>query len=196
MDQIKQAERLRKKIADIKRKLAAEKKKFGCYDDSGGKRYRPLKYFIQLGDYAGGLAYLKWFTKNFPDDSGFPVFLFEWTIILFKSGKIKDAERKAFQTFCANTYMFDKFFARPIAPVDKLEGSNWEGPSILGSFDYNSEQTDLADFADWLGKFISSEPFVGLSGKYIDICRRLNTEDDIETRGYLIKHARQLKASL
>ena len=139
MDQIKQAERLRKKIADIKRKLAAEKKKFGCYDDSGGKRYQPLKYFIQLGDNAGGLTYLRWFTKNFPDDSGFPVFLFEWNIILFKSGKTKEAERKAFQAFCANTYMFDKFFGRSIAPVDKWEGSNWEGPSILGGFDYSSE---------------------------------------------------------
>jgi len=196
MDQIEQDERLRKKIADIKRKLAVEKKKFGCYDDSGGKRYQPLKYFIQLGDYAGGLTYLKWFTKNFPDDSGFPVFLFEWTIILFKSGKAKEAERKTFQTFCANTYMFDKFFGRPMAPVDKWEGSNWEGPSILDRFDYSSEQPDLVDFAGWLDKFTSSKPFVELSGKYIEICTRLNAEDDIETRGYLLKHARQLKESL
>jgi hypothetical protein len=98
----KQIERVKTKIADIKRILAAEKKKFGGYDDSRGLRYLPTKYFIQLGDFGGGLTYLKWFDKNFPGDSGFPEFLFERTIILFKTGKTKDAAQNAFRTFCAN----------------------------------------------------------------------------------------------
>ena len=96
----KQNEKVKKKIADIKRTLAAEKKKFGCYDDSRGLRYLPIKYFIQLRDYTGGQTYLKWFDKTFPDDHGFPEFLFERTIILFKTGRIKEAEQKAFETFC------------------------------------------------------------------------------------------------
>jgi hypothetical protein len=39
----KQIEILKKKIADIRRTLAAEKRKFGVYDDSGGLRYLPTK---------------------------------------------------------------------------------------------------------------------------------------------------------
>src|SRR5699024_10525078 len=98
----KQAERLQKKISDIRRALAAEKRKFGAYDDSRGLRYLPTRYYMQLGDYRGGLTYLRWFSKNFPDDGGFPDFLFEWTVILFKSGRLKEAAQKAFETFCAN----------------------------------------------------------------------------------------------
>ena len=59
-----QTDELKKKIADIKRILAAEKRKFDCYDDSLGLRYLPTRYFVQLGDYTGGLAYLNWFDKT------------------------------------------------------------------------------------------------------------------------------------
>ena len=89
----RQAETLQKNIADIKRILAAGKRKYGGYNDSQGLRYLPVKYDIQPGDYAGRLVYTKWFNKNFPDDSGFPDFLFGCTIILFKTDKIKDAEK-------------------------------------------------------------------------------------------------------
>jgi hypothetical protein len=73
----KQIDKLRKIIADIKRTLATEKRKFGCYDDGRGLRYLPPFLFIQLSDYVGGVTYMKWFAKNFPNDIGFPVFLFE-----------------------------------------------------------------------------------------------------------------------
>ena len=85
----------------MKRILAAEKKKFGCYDDSRGLRYLPTSYFVQMEDYKGGVTYLKWFYKNFPDDGGFPEFLFESTILLFKDGKQREAASAALQTFCS-----------------------------------------------------------------------------------------------
>lgn len=191
----KQTERLIKKITNIKRILAAEKRKFGCYDDSGGLRYLPAKYFIKLADYTGGLTYLKWFDKNFPDDSGFPDFLFEWTIILFKTGKIKGAEKKAFQTFCNNPYWFEKFFGRPITTLDIWHYSNLTTPEYTKSFEYTSEQENLADFSDWLDKTISTEDFVNRSNKYIEIYRQLKTETDKERRHYLVTQAYQLEQS-
>lgn len=191
----KQIERLKKKIADIKRILVAEKRKFGWYHDGRGHRYLPTKYFIQLSDYSGGLIYTKWFDKNFPDDSGFPDFLFEWTIILFKTGKTKEAEKKAFQTFCRNSYLFDKFFGRPITPIDKWEGSNLEVPGFTEYLDYSSNQSELADFSKWLDTFISTQDFIDRSNKYIDIHKRLKTEHDSETRHYLVRQASQLEQS-
>ena len=193
---LKQTERLRKKIAAIKRTLAAEKRKFGGYDDSRGLRYLPTKYYVQLGDYAGGLTYTKWFDKNFPDDGGFPDFLFEWTIILFKTGKMKEAEKKVFETFCSNAYLFDKFFGRSITAIDKWEGSNMEAPLFIEYLDYSSRQTELADFSEWLDKFISTEDFVNRSNKYLDIYKQLKTAKDRETRHYLLMQARQLQESL
>ncbi len=188
----KQSERLRKKIDNIKRTLFAEKKKFGAYDDSRGLRYLPTKYYIQLGDFSGGHTYTKWFEKNFPDDCGFPGFLFEWTIILFKTDNLKKAEKKAFETFCSNTYLFDKFFGRPITPVDKYEGSNLESLFFTNHFDYISGQTELADFSNWLKLFIADEKFINLSTKYVDIHKRLKTEQDYKTRHYLVRQASQL----
>ena len=192
----KQIDRVKKKIADIKRTLAAEKRKFGCYDDGRGLRYLPTKYFIQLADYSGGLTYTKWFVKNFPDDIGFPDFLFEWTIILFKTGKTKEAEQKAFQTFCSNTYLFDKYFGRQIIPIDKWEESNLETLAFTKYFDYSSEQKELADFSEWLYMLISSHGFINKLNKYIDIQKRLKNEDDLETRQYLVETAIQLEQSL
>ncbi len=189
----RQTERIKKKVADIKRTLANEKKKLGGYDDSRGLRYLPTKFFIQLQDFQSGLTYTKWFQNNFLDDIGFPDFLFEWTIILFKTGKLKDAEKKAFQTFCSNTYLFDKFFGKQIIPVDKYENSNLDRPEFVEHLEYSSGQKELFDFSDWLKKFISTEKFIKLSAKFIDISKRLKIEDDNETRSYLLQQLRQLE---
>lgn len=190
----KQADKLRLKIKKIKAELTADKKHWGgFYDDSRGLRYMPPQYYIKLRDWADGVKYLKWFHKNFPDDSGIPDFLFEWTIILFKSGDLKQAEQKAFRAFCANTYIIDKFFGRPIVPLDKYENSNIDIPEFADYLTYLSDQPNLADFADWLDKFTKTEKFVATSQKFINIYRRLKTENDSETRHYLIRQARQLE---
>jgi hypothetical protein len=65
---------------------------------------------------------------------GFPDFLFKWAIILYKSGKIKQAGQKTFQAFWSNTYVIDKFLERPIVPIDKWEGTNFENESFLEYF--------------------------------------------------------------
>lgn len=190
----KQADKLRLKIKNIKAALAADKKRWGgFYDDSRGLRYMPPQFYIKLGDWANGVKYLKWFHKNFPDDSGFPDFLFEWTIILFKSGDLKQAEQKGFRAFCSNTYIIDKFFGRPIVPLDKYENSNIDIPEFADYLPYLSDQSTLADFADWLDKFTKTEKFVAKSRKFVDIYRRLKTETDSKTRHYLFRQAQQLE---
>ena len=189
----KQIEKTLKEIANIKRTLAAEKRKIGCYDDSRGLRYIPTSLYIKLQDYENGLIYIKWFQKNFPDDSGFPNFLFECAIIYFKTGNLKLAETKTFETFCSNTYLIDKFLDSPIIPIDKDENSNWDSPEFCKYLIYTSSQLELSDFTDWLIKFIVTEKFVTLSAKYIEITKRLKKTEDRETRGYLIKQMYQLK---
>ena len=189
----KQAERLRKQIADVKRALAAEKRRFGDYDDSQGWRYLPPKLYVQLGDYAGGLRYMRWFDKNFGDDIGYPDFLFEWTILLFKNGRLQEAEQKAVQTYCCNTYLFDKFFGRPIVPLDKWEGSNLEMPYLAELLPYSSQQPELADFADWLRQFERTEKFATFADHFISIAQQLKVADGYETRRALLDERRALE---
>jgi len=119
--------------------------------------------------------------------------LFEWTVILFKTGRLKEAEKKAFETFCSNTYLFDTFFGRQVTRIKKWEGSNLQTQDFADNqFYYNSKQDNLVDFSEWLDKFITTEKFIYLSNKFLDIQKRLVTENDTETRHYLIQHERQL----
>jgi len=192
----KQIEKAKKKIFNIKRTLVAEKRRFGCHDDSRGLRSLPTKYFIQLGDNSGGLTYIRWFDKNFPDDSGFPDFLFEQTIIFLKCSNTKKAEQKAFQTFCSNPYWFSKFFGTPITPIDMWHSSNLISVDYTETLEYSSGQHDLADFNEWLGKHISTDEFSNHCNKYVNIYKRLKTESDKEMRQYLVQQAFQLKQGL
>ena len=188
-----QAERLRQQIADVKRKLAAEKRRFGDYDDSQGWRYLPPKLYVRLGDYAGGLRYVRWFDKNFADDIGYPDFLFEWIILLFQNGRLKEAERKAVQTYCGNTYLFDKFFGRPLVPVAKWEGSNLEMPYLAEQLPYASQQPELADFAAWLGQFERTEQFATFAARFMALRQQLLVAEGYETREGLLDELRALK---
>jgi len=182
----KQIERLKKKIASVKRTLSAEKRKIGCYDDSRGLRYIPTKYYIQLADYNGGLTYTKWFDKTFPDDSGFPIFLFEWAIILFKTGKTGEAEKKALQTFFSNTYLIDKFLDKEFLYLDKSENSNWETDYLTKEFEYSKYQPELHDFADWLSLFVTSERFYKIANEFVAIEQRLKSEPVGRSRTLLV----------
>ncbi len=189
----RQAEQLQKKITTIKSTLAAEKRKFGDYDDSRGLRYLPTRLFLQLGDFAGGLRYTRWFHQAFSDDAGFPDFLFEWTVILFKSGKLKEAAKKAFETFCSNTYLFDKYFGTPLVEKDIWHSSNLDGIPFANYFNYDSLHPGWEDFSDWLERFIETEKFKTASAAFIDLERQLKTERDIHVRGRLIDRQQLLK---
>ena len=190
---LKQAERLREQIAGVKRRLAAEKRRFGNYDDGGGYRYLPPKLYVQLGDYAGGLRYTRWFDKNFGDDIGYPDFLFEWTILLFKNGRLKEAEQKAAQTYCLNTYLFDQFFGRPLLPLAKWEGSNLEVPAMAALLPYSAQQPELADFAAWLEGFERSEKFRVFAARFVRFSQELLVADDYATRVVVLDALRLLK---
>lgn len=96
----------------------------------------------------------------------------------------------AILTFSTNT-LVDKLFQ-----LTNGKASNLEIPKLLNYLDYSTEQNELADFSKWLDTLISTQDFVNRSKKYIDIQKRLKTEDDDETRHYLVEAASQLEQSL
>ncbi|CAA0200799.1 hypothetical protein [Tenacibaculum maritimum] len=189
----KQQERIRLKIKKIKSELAADKKRWGgFYDDSRGLRYLPLGYYIKLKDYSGGKRYINWFYKNFPDDGGFPEFLFECTIVLFYSKKLKEANRKLFETFSSNTYIIDKFLGDKISQIEKYEGSNIAGIEYLNCFNYTNADEDLSEFTNWLNETYNSDLFKSAANEHIDLQRQLKVEHEYERRVGLGKKMRAL----
>ena len=189
----KQAEKLQLKIKKIKAELAADKRRWGgFYDDSRGLRYLPPELYVKLQDWDGGLRYLKWFEKNFPDDIGFPDFLLEWTVILFYKGKLKEAEQKAFQTYFGNTYLFDTFFEQIPLKIIKYENSNLENLEYTKDFKYRHHQKGMEAFANWLGAFIRSGKFIEISKKLVDFQVLLYNEKDKEVRSHILAQERKL----
>jgi len=172
----KQAQRVKDKITKIKRALAADKRRWGgYYDDSRGLRYLPPELYLKLRDYKGALRYFKWFEKNFPDDVGFPVFLLEWAIALFKTGNTALSEKKVLKTFMSNFYLLDKFLGREIIDKGISEQSSWQFNN-LADLPYSKGQIELSDFSIWLEQFMETEKFEKHSSEVIDIERKLQTE--------------------
>ncbi|MCC5945396.1 MAG: hypothetical protein JJT94_10695 [Bernardetiaceae bacterium] len=189
----KQEERIRNKIAKIRKQLAADKKRAGgFYDDSHGRRYLPPAEFIKLRDYKGGLRYLRWFDRTFPSDIGYPIFLFEWTLILFKTKNFKEAEKKVLDTFFGNNYLFDKFLGKELQPTGFKKDSNWETLELAEELKYTMQDAEFEDFAEWLTDFQNSEKFLNFKTELLDIEMRLSNEPVGKTRSELVKKRRDL----
>jgi hypothetical protein len=189
----KQEQKIRDKITKIKKALAADKRFWGGeYHDGYGYRYLPPELYLKLKDYKGASTYFRWFDKNFTDDIGFPIFLFEWTLTLFKTGKIKEAEKKALQTFISNTYIFDKFLGNELLLFDRKESSNWERAELADSLPYRKDQDDLEDFVKWLTEFLKTERFYKIANEFIKIEKQLINEPIGKSRSQLVNRQSHL----
>ena len=83
----------------------------------------------------------------------------------------------------------DTYFGRPITPIAKYEGSAYAQADFADYFTYSSDQAELTDFNAWLAGFMASELFMTSKARYITLYERLATENDRETRGYLLQEA-------
>ena len=184
----KQQNRIKDKITKIKKELAADKRQWGgYYDDSRGLRYAPPELYLKIKDYKGALRYFNWFEKNFPDDIGFPGFLFEYTLTLFKNKKIEKAEEKVLETFISNAYLIDYFLDKELTDYYPDQNSEWKTESLKKYFIYSKHDPGLEDFAEWLEIYVESSKFLSLKNEIIDIKTKLVTEQPGPTRKALVK---------
>lgn len=185
-----QATRLRQKIAAIRRALAREKRTFGGYDDSRGLRYFPPQYYVQLGDFKGGYTYVRWFAKCFPDDAGFPAFLFESTLILFQNGKLQAAAQKALETYYSDSHLFDHFLGRPSRPSEPWEEAPREDAAYAAYWEALGRQANWGEFTQWLAALTATEQFQTSASRFVELNQQLYGENDLEKRRYLVSQLR------
>ncbi|OFY16563.1 MAG: hypothetical protein A2X11_12700 [Bacteroidetes bacterium GWE2_42_24] len=162
----KQIERIQTKIKMIRSVLTEEKRIYGGYHDGRGLRYAMPELYLSIQDFKGRLNYTGWFDKNFPDDIRNPIFLFKRTFILFKNNKLKEPESKALKTYFSNSYLFGKFFDRPIIPIDKYEVSNFDLPEFTACLTFLKNQTVFTDFTGWLEEFEKTKRFKLISSHF------------------------------
>lgn len=182
----KQIAKIQKDIRQIRNMLAEEKRLMEVIEDPICMRYKVLKECISIGDYKSGLNFLRWFKRNFLDDPGYPVFLFEGIIVLFKTGKLKDAESLALRTFYSNTYLFDQFFTgKAENDMDRMDWNNWESVEVLDDFVYSARDKRLLDFSLWLTALTNRRDFENKMENYLEILQNLMIETDHETFEFL-----------
>ena len=190
----KQNKRVKNQIARLKKALAADKKYWGGqYHDGRGIRYLIPGQYLKIKDYKAGLRYLRWFDKNFPDDAGFPIFLFEYTFILYKCGKLEEAERKAHRTFFSNTYLLDKFLEKEHLQFDKNESSSWEWQGLTEHFKYKKDDPEFSEFASWLEVVLKSRTFLDKANEFIKIEQQLKNEPIGPIRSKLVQKSSMIK---
>jgi hypothetical protein len=156
--------------------LAAERARFGGYDDSAGRRYTILNLYVSIDDYKGAAVYLRWFFKNFPDDAGFPFFWVEACMTYFYNNKLDQARSMVFKAFVANPYTWEVFFT---GTADKIEGidpsSNWEGLELALQLPYRVNQEQYVDFASWLQDYLAEPKMQELIQTYFDLKLKIST---------------------
>jgi len=158
----KQKDRIKIKISKIKKALAADKKHWGgFYHDGRGLRYLQPELYIELQDYTGALRYFNWFDKNFPNDIGTPLFLFEYALTLFKTNRIEKAEIKILETVKLNQYLVD-YFLEKLSFNSTETNSDWEKESLVQYFEYKKDDAEMIDFSEWLTDFCKSQKILNL----------------------------------
>jgi hypothetical protein len=190
----KQIAKIEEKIKHYKKLLAADKRFWGGqYHDGQGIRFAIPEQYIKIKDYKGGLKYLNWYNKNFPDCAGYPLFLFEWTFILFKCDKLEEAELKAHRTFFSNTYLFDRFLGNELKQLDKNISSNWELDYIIKSFKYKKENSEFSEFAIWLETILNTTTFLNKVAEFVEIESQLKKEPVGPKRSDLVDRLHKIK---
>ena len=124
----KQIEKIRLSIKKHRAALTAEKRLYGGFDDSAGRRYYIADLYMRIADYKGAITYKKWFDKNFPDDIGGPLLSLNWAIAYFELGKIAEAKIYTIDTAFQNVYLHGLLINREVSQIDMYE----RGYDILG----------------------------------------------------------------
>ena len=189
-----QITRIQTKIIKLRKILATERARFGGYDDSAGRRYTILNLYVSVADYKGAAVYLRWFFKNFPDDSGFPFFWVEACITYFYNNKLEQARSMVFSAFMANPYTWEVFFTGTAIEVPGIKpSSNWEGLELALQLPYRVNQEQHGDFSSWLQECLADPQMQELIQTYFDLKLKLSTTPTGPLRTSLVEQLYGLK---
>ncbi|MCK9304296.1 MAG: hypothetical protein M0P27_02735 [Bacteroidales bacterium] len=181
----KQIEKIKLSIKKHRAALTAEKRKYGGFDDSVGRRYYISDLYMQIEDYQGAITYKKWFDKNFPDDIGGPLLSLNWSIAYFGLGQLIDAKIYTIDTAFQNVYLHGLLLDREISRIDMYE----HGYDLLGfakSMIKDCKKVSTRPYLDWLTSFIDTDEYKQPINRYIALNKLLKYENNREKKSELI----------
>lgn len=179
----KQIERKLKKIKSLKSILKKEKVKFGCYDDSSGRRYSIAELYFEINDFRKTNLYLNWFNKNFSDDVTYPYFQLNSAQTYYKVNKTSAAIKSIVKLNCLNMYLLDLLNNKAVQKLDIIEWTESESLNWAEDNYENYKRNLTTEFLEWLDKELNSAGYQQMKHKYISILNLLQyTEDSIQRK--------------
>lgn len=180
----KTAKGISNRISKIRSQLSAFKREYGCHDDSGGARYYLFYLYFLLGDNRRSSEYLRWFEKEFPDDSGEPFALLCWALILHRMGK--DGDVILARTMLSNTYLIPYLLGETL-PEEIPHSSNEELASFLEYMPERVREAITKDDLDWMRERYQTDKFQKVLKRHIEIEQELEDTPRGERRSALVQ---------
>lgn len=171
------------RITKIRSQLSAFKREYGGHDDSGGARYYLFYLYFLLGDNRRSSEYLRWFEKEFPDDSGEPSALLCWALILNRMGK--DGNLILARTMLSNIYIIPHLLGEEMVE-DLPHLSNWEQASFLEYLPERVLEAITDDDLTWIRERYESEKFQKVLNRHIEIVNELGVTPRGDKRTALV----------
>lgn len=181
----KQIEKIRLTIKKNRAALTAEKRKFGGFDDSGGRRYYISDLYMSIPDYKGVITYKKWFDKNFPDDIGGPFLSLSWSIAYYEIGKITESKIYSIDTAFQNVYLHDLLLDKEVKRIDMYE-HGYDMLEFAKSMIKDCKKVSTQNYLDWIKVFMDTEEYRKPINKFIALNKLLKDENKTDKRGELL----------
>jgi hypothetical protein len=189
----KQINKIKELIKRNRAILVAEKKKFGGYDDSAGRRYYISDLYLQIADYSGALVYKKWFDKNFPEDGGSPIISSNWAIAFHSQGLVKDCKIYTIDTAFQNVYFHGLLLDREVKLIEMYDPYGNEMLEHTKSMVKDYKRIVTKVYIDWLSEFIESNEYKVQVNKFISLLKLLAIETESKKRIVILNRIRELE---
>lgn len=183
---------LRRRIRSHERKLDAEKRTFGRWEDGYGKRFLVGTLYMMLGDVDGALAFYAKKEAEVPDDSPEPYDHLSWALALHRAGKQREAFTKLYQCDLSNLYLVPVLLGEPRrrmriwgAGDAEPEYAEDAPPALLGLW----TPEDRA----WARTVYDDKEVARLREQYIKLMRELVTLPPGPKRNAVVREASKLE---
>jgi hypothetical protein len=185
----KQIEKIRLSIKKHRAALTAEKRLYGGFDDSSGRRYYIPDLYIRIADYKGAITYKKWFDKNFPHDIGGPLLSLNWSIAYFGLGQMTETKIYTIDTAFQNVYLHGLLLDRDVRRIDMYE-HGYDMLEFAKSMIKDCKKLSAESYLDWLKAFIDTDEYKEPINKFIALNKLLKDENNRDKRIELLDHIR------
>lgn len=192
------SKKIRERIGRYERALEKEFQRFGCYDDSHGKRFWLGTLYLILGDNDATLKHFGWYERVFHDQAAEPTQYLSWTIALYRDGQLEAAIGKLIQTMLSNLYIIPHLMGEDIDRFDihvraETFGFTNGEPDYLINVPEALWMICSDEEIGWFKSQYESFRVRGARAKFLGIERRLKNEPRGPMRTSLVEEVYRLK---